>query len=223
MLALLKEVKAAKGDPRGGWWRAYADVVGSYFDHYMSLEEASNHLTTFQLTLLPGLFQTSAYRRSMIITGAPDMSAVDVERRIELAARRQARITADADFRIDVMLAESVLRHQVGGPAVMVEQLDHLARIGELPNVSVRVVPHGVGTYLGLIVQSFTMFEFPPLQRGLKEPPVIFVEGYKGALFQEDAEVLGLYRNAVKEIGGVALDAEASRKLLIDCAKECAA
>ncbi|WP_280410446.1 helix-turn-helix domain-containing protein [Nocardia asiatica] len=222
-LGLHQEVKAAKGDP-SGWWRTYADVVNSHFDHYMSLEEACSRLTTFQLTLLPGLLQTPAYRRSMIVTADPQMSAVDVERRIELAARRQARVQSDEDFSMDTVLSEAALRHHIGGRAVMEEQLRHLLQIGELPNVSIRVIPMDAGSHIGLVVQSFTLFEFPALRTSrLVEPPVVFVEGYEGGLFLEDARMIDRYRDAIQDIHRLALSHEDTRKLVEKIAEEYAA
>lgn len=218
--SLLQEVKGAQGDTKG-WWRAYADIVDSHFDHYMSLEEACTKLTTFQMTLLPGLLQTSAYRRSMIVTADPDMSAVDVERRMELATRRQTRMRQDGRFSVDVLLSESALRHLVGGPAVMSEQLRHLVSIGELPNVSLRVVPFGVGSYAGLVVQSFTLFEFPPLRSSkVAEPPVVYVEGFQGALYLEEERVITRHREGLEDIRQVALNHEDTNRFVLEIVKE---
>ncbi|MFG3616535.1 helix-turn-helix domain-containing protein [Nocardia sp. NPDC047654] len=224
LLGLIQEVKAAKGDPAGGWWRAYADLVNSHFDHFMSLEQACDRMTTCQMTLLPGLLHTPAYRRWIESTTNPAMSAIEIERRLELTARRQRRLSEDQEFRLEVLLSEAVLRHQVGGPAVISEQLIHLLQIGALPNVSIRVVPFGVGGHLGLIVQSFTMFEFPPLRSSrMQEPPVVFVEGYTGALFLEDASVIEQHRAAVSALREVALSEEDTRRLVQKIAEEHAA
>lgn len=221
VLGLLQEVRDAKGDPKGGWWRAYSDLVAGHFDHYMSLEEACNQLTTFQMTLLPGLLQSPAYRRSIIRIADPEMSAVDVERRLELAARRRSKLTQDDGLAMNVLLSEAVLRHQVGGKAVMAEQLRHLADVGELPNVSVRVVPYNVGVHLGLFAQSFILLEFPPLRQDrLMEPPVVFIELREGALFLEDDSVIERHRRVVNDIGRVALTEKATRQLVLGVAKE---
>lgn len=221
VLGLLQEVKAAKGDPTGGWWRAYSDLVASHFDHYMSLEEACNRLTTYQVALLPGLLQTADYRRSMTMTADPDMSAIDIERRVELAERRQAKVKAGDAFEMNVLLSEAVLRNRVGSPSAMAEQLRHVAEIVELPKVSVRVIPQNTGSYLGLVVGAFTLFEFPPLRHsGMNEPPIVFVEGYEGALFLEDRNMIEKYRNAVADCERVALDQVESRQLILDYAKE---
>ncbi|WP_306359196.1 helix-turn-helix transcriptional regulator [Nocardia sp. CC227C] len=221
VLTLFDEVKAAKGDPRGGWWRAYKDVTSSHFDHYMNLEEACTRLTTFQMTLLPGLLQTPGYRRSMILVKEPGRSALDVEREIELGIRRRMRLLEDHEFEMNVFLSEAVLRHRVGGPAVMAEQLRHLADIGQSPNVTIRVVPRAADGYIGLVVGQFTLFEFPALRHsGLQEPPVAFVEVFTGALFFEDDEMIEKYRTAVADIAAVALDEGDTRHMVLDFAKE---
>ncbi|WP_084529022.1 helix-turn-helix domain-containing protein [Nocardia crassostreae] len=45
-----------------GWWQAYAGQYASHFDHYLRLEAATDHLTTHQTTLVPGLLQSGEYR-----------------------------------------------------------------------------------------------------------------------------------------------------------------
>ncbi len=221
VLGLLQEVKAAKGDPSRGWWRAYADVVNPHFDHFMSLEQACSGMTTFQLTLLPGLLQTPDYRRWIVKTTDPGMSAVDVERRLELTERRQRRIAEDPEFSLSVILSESALRHQVGGREVMRGQLQHLLAVASRSNVSLRAIPFGVGGHFGLVVQSFTLFEFPPLHVGRSpEPPVVFVEGFTGALFLEERDVIERHREAVTNLRQVALNEDDTRRLMQEIAEE---
>jgi len=221
VLGLLQEARAAKGDPANGWWRAYSDVVNPHFDHFMGLEQASSRMTTFQLTLLPGLLQTPAYRRWIMQTTEPNISEVDRERHLELIARRQRRLVEDPDFSLDLLLSESALRHQVGGRTVMSGELRHLLDVEEMPNVSVRVVPFSVGAYPGLVVQSFTLFDFPLLRASrLSEPPVVFVEGYTGALFLEDERMVQRYKGAVADLRRVALSEKDTRLLVRQIAEE---
>ena len=224
VLGLLQEVRAAKGDPASGWWRAYADVVNPHFDHFMSLEQACSRMTTFQLTLLPGLLQTPAYRRWIVGATDPLMSPVDVERRLELITRRKLKLSEDQDFSLEVLLSESAVRHQVGGRTVMAEQAQYLVSVGNLPNVSIRVIPFDAGAHPGLVVQSFTLFEFPPLHPiRMPEPPVVFVEGFTGALFLEDDAVIERHKSTVVDLRQVALSKEDTRLLVQGIAEEYAA
>ncbi|WP_040796450.1 helix-turn-helix domain-containing protein [Nocardia higoensis] len=222
VLGLHKEVRAINDTvSTRGWWRAYSDVVNPHFDHYMSLEQASDRLTTFQLTLLPGLVQTNGYRRWIETTSDPVVSAVDIERRLELLALRQRRITESQDFRLDALISEAALRHHVGGIDVMAEQLHHLVEVSRLPNVSLRVVPFAAGPHPGLRTQSFVLLQFPPLSaRAVSEPPVVYVEGYTGALFLEEDALIQRHRAALESIQRSALDEESTRELVRQITKE---
>ncbi|MTE11515.1 helix-turn-helix domain-containing protein [Nocardia aurantiaca] len=202
-----------------GWWQGYSDVYKTYFDHYLRLEAAATRMTSHQLVLMPGILQVPEYRRALIHTFVPGLSAVDAERLLELAARRQERLIDD-DLNLVALLSESVLLHQPGGSRVLVEQLRHLAEISERPNVSIRVVRHNVGTYQGHVVLSFTLLEFPPMASRLVEPPVVYVEGAEGALYLERDDVIDRYRQAISGIQAVALSEEDTRDLVLRTAKE---
>ncbi|WP_196054648.1 DUF5753 domain-containing protein, partial [Nocardia aurantiaca] len=227
VLGLWEEVKQqdlimkAQGGT-AGWWRAYSDQFDAHFDHYLRLEEAADHLTTHQLSLIPGLLQTDDYRRTLIGFADLGLSAVDIERRLEFSVRRQARLE-QYDFRLDALLSEAVLRHRPGGPAVMACQLRRLNEAGERENVSIRVVPCATETNCGLVVRSFTLLEFPPLANKLVEPPIVYVEGYEGAIYLEQREVIARHRRAIAGLRRVALSEDASRELVWRIAKECTA
>lgn len=106
----------------------------------------------------------------------------------------------------------------------MGEQSRHLAEVGSLPNVSVRMIPFDAGGHLGLVVQSFTLFDFPPLQASrMNEPPVVFVEGFTGALFLEDDSVIERHRATVANLRQVALSEDDTRVLVQEIAEEYAA
>lgn len=217
LLGLVGEIEEARRSGEG-WWRSYP--VEPKFDHYLGLEEAARQVTTFQLTLLPGLLQTPEYRRDMIWVANPGIPPADVERRIELATRRQTRLTED-DFQMHVILSEAAIRHQVGGPAVMSEQCRHLVELSGLPNVSIRVIPLHAGSHLGLLVGSFVLLEFPPLPSSkMIEPPVVFVEEYAGHLYLEKPEEIEMYRQATRELRRVALNESETRLMIVKIAEE---
>ncbi|MGW5108085.1 helix-turn-helix domain-containing protein [Nocardia sp. NPDC004123] len=218
LLGLIEEAQ------RTGWWHSYGDCVPVHFDLYLGLEEAAKRLTTWQVTLLPGLLQTTEYRRAMIWTVFPGMPTAAVEQRVEMTVKRQGRLH-EADFVTTALLSEAVLHHQVGGPGVMGGQLSHLVALGKSPNVSIRVVPQQVGSHLGLQTGPFVLLEFPArtspdLRTKWVEPPVVYVEGYTGALYLEKDSEIDSYRSALVEIKRHALDEQDTRDMLAQRAKE---
>lgn len=220
VLGLMSEVRTAR-ERGGGWWRAYADAMfASDFDHYLSLEESASRLKAWKVSIIPGLLQTPEYRRAVAWTESPDLPPDVVQMRIEAAIHRQTRLK-DPDLHIDVMLWEAVLRDPIGGASVMSDQLEHLARMSELPNVSVRIVPFASPGHLGSYVGSFLILEFPELaQSRLIEPPIVYVEEYAGDLYLERPEEVQRYQDAWREICRVALDPDQSRQRILAAAKE---
>ncbi|NNH75100.1 XRE family transcriptional regulator [Nocardia uniformis] len=192
----------------------------SGFDHYMGLEESARKVTAWKTSIVPGLLQTPEYRRAMAWMEEPNKSTVQVEKLIEVAAKRQTRLK-EPHFTLDVILWEAVLRDQIGGPAVMREQLEWLIEVSTLPNVSIRMVPFDGAGHLGSRVGSFVLLEFPKLSAtGLTEPPVIFVEEWAGDLYLEREPEVTRYRNALAEISRVALDPDTTKQTVLAMAKE---
>ncbi|MEV6071031.1 helix-turn-helix transcriptional regulator [Nocardia sp. NPDC052001] len=215
-----EQVKTARlqGNSRG-FWQSYADQYVAHFPHYLRLEQAANRVTAHQLVLVPGLLQTSDYRRALARLEDPGLSAVNVERRIELAERRQVRL-AEPEFTMNVFLSEAVLRHQPAARAVMSAQLYWLAEVGNRDNVSVRVIPFSTGPHQGLTIQSFHMLEFPCLESGLVEPTVVYLEGAVGALYHEQSDVVDQYQQAISALRAVALSEVDTRDMVLQVAKE---
>ncbi|MFB8002754.1 helix-turn-helix domain-containing protein [Nocardia sp. NPDC056000] len=216
LLGLVAETKSP------GWWHNYGSAVPNYFDLYLGMEEAACKLTTLHPNLLPGLLQTPSYRRAVIWAAIPGMPTVEVEQRIEISAKRQQRLTEDpADFSVTMYICESALRWAVGGPAVMAEQLRHIATVSKLPTASIRLVPMGIATPLPLIVGTFTLMEFPVYTgTRLTEPALVYVEGFTGALYLDKPEEMDQYRAACKTLRATALSEQETRQLVLSIAEE---
>lgn len=205
-----------------GWWHAYGDAIPKHFDLYVGLEDAATRFSAYQVTLIPGLLQTSEYRRAVIWTQYPNMPTNEVERRIELHSRRLARLASRTNpLTVRVLLDEAVLRRTAGSPEIMAAQLAHLEQTFDQPNISVRVVPLAAGIHMGTSVGTFIILEFPrhPTAQ-LTEPPVVYIQGFTGALYLEKPEEVEQHRDAYADIQRVALDEVRSRDLIHEIAEE---
>jgi transcriptional regulator with XRE-family HTH domain len=205
-----------------GWWHAYGDTIPKFFDLYVGLEDAAKRFSAYQVGLLPGLLQTAEYRRAVIWTEYPAMSTAEVERRIEIHTRRQARLDDRANpLSVNVLLDEGVLRRGAGSPEIMAAQLAHLVEADHLPNVSVRVVPLAAGLHKGASVGAFILLEFPrhPTAK-LTEPPVVYIQGFTGSLYLEKVDEVDQYRDAYADVERIALDEADSRQFIHKIAEE---
>lgn len=205
-----------------GWWYAYPGAIREGFDLYLGMEEIAERLTIFQTSLIPGLLQTSAYRRTVVRAAYPTMPEEELNRSVEVQMRRQDRLRGPRGLSLNVLLGEAVLRNQIGGPDVMAGQLRQLAEIGEQPNVSIRVIPFANSNPLGILNDTFVLMEFPQRREGvsLSEPPVVYVEGYIGALYLDKEDETRQYLAVIPKIEQAALSRERSRGLVLDITKE---
>lgn len=124
-IAAWRELHAA------GWARHQRD--------YDELEREARSISVWQPSLVPGLLQTAAYTSYLLrdVHGMPDKEvgagvAARLERQ-EVLYRPKTRLRA--------VVAEHVLRHRFGGPAVMAEQLHRIATLARLPTVDFGIVP----------------------------------------------------------------------------------
>ncbi|WP_248960140.1 helix-turn-helix domain-containing protein [Sphaerisporangium perillae] len=127
-----------------GWWHAYSDVVPSWFEAYIGLEQAAAVIRTWEVQFVPGLLQTEDYARAVIRLGL-DVTEAEVERRVRLRMRRQRILSGPDAVKLWAVIDEAALRRPVGGPGTMRAQVEHLLEIGELPNVTVQVMPLSFG------------------------------------------------------------------------------
>jgi hypothetical protein len=189
LVGLAKETKSR------GWWHAYGDVIPSWFDVYVGLEAAASEIGWYESELVPGLLQTEEYAAALIRTGEPDLDLDELDRRVAFRISRQALLTRPvAAPQLTVVLNEAVIRRPVGNARLMVEQLTRLIDVGELPNVSVRVVPFAAGVHLAVLSGPFVLLRFPGDREGRDpEPPIVYMENPTGALYLDKAQETDYY------------------------------
>jgi transcriptional regulator with XRE-family HTH domain len=204
------------------WWHEYGNLIPATFDIYVGLESAARRLRLYQPSLVPGLLQTSTYARELILVGAPDESAHERSRRVELRMRRQTVVTRKYQpVAMAVVLHEAAIRTVIGSRDVMATQLRHLAEVGKLPHVTIRVLPYSSGAPIGHPVGQFAILEFDGDGKGEPVwPPVVYLETFTGCMYLEKDDDLRWYDRAHGELESASLDEVDSRSLLRQVAKE---
>lgn len=174
-----------------GWWHRYSDVLPSWFQPYVGLEAAAEHIRTYEAQLMPGLLQTEDYARAII---AIEHSPEEQERLVALRMARQRRLH-DGTLRLWALIDEAALRRLVGGTEVMRTQLDHLLAAVKLPNINIQVTPFTAG---GLASQggAFSILRFPEAEL----PDVVYVEQLTGALYLDKREDVDRYVEAIDRV-----------------------
>jgi hypothetical protein len=197
---------------RRGWWTRYKDV---FTGSYVGLESEASDIRR-NASLVPGIFQTPDYARAVIAATGPWLDAAETERRAAArAARQQALFGTDRIPHMHVVLDESALRRQVGGPEVTREQIAALARAGQRPEITLQVLPFTAGACAG-IDGDFVILAFPDPE----DPPVVYVEGMFGDLYLESKEENDRYALAWTQLTAQALTPAESAAMLADLAED---
>jgi transcriptional regulator with XRE-family HTH domain len=210
-------VQLAREARRKGWWHTYGQVLPPWFEAYIGLEAEAVRQRDFQPMVIPGLFQTEDYARAVLCAAPIAGNAEAIDRQVTLRMERQAILNQASPPDLWVVLSESVLRVQVGGPDVMRSQLRHLVDLAGRSNVTLQVLPFTTAAHVHP-VSPFTILEFPESA----DPTVVYLEHLTGSLFLEDADEVRRYRAVFDHLCAEALGPGQSADLITRAAAEVA-
>ncbi|MEV0003064.1 helix-turn-helix transcriptional regulator [Micromonospora sp. NPDC050980] len=207
------------------WWH---DYVGSglpkWFQLYIGLEGSASTIRQYEAELVPGLLQTRAYAEHLFgMPGGAINPNDDQERQraVQLRLQRQALLTRFAAPQLSVIINEAVLRRQVGGPALMAEQLQQIIKAAELPNVTVRILDFSAGLHAGAMAGAFSILDFPLDSKGQTvEPPVTYLEAATGAIYLDRPHETEAYDAIWADMTARALDESRTRALINELIEE---
>jgi hypothetical protein len=150
---------------------------------------------------VPGILQTEEYALAVLrIFYGERGPAERVPALASLRTRRRDLLFRENAPTFSFVLDESVIRRQVGSPAVMRDQLMQLASLADLPNVTIRVVPFTAGPHLGMR-GPFKVIEFDDAP----DENVVFLEGLHDDVIIDDPDETKGYLAAFEQIIGLAL------------------
>jgi transcriptional regulator with XRE-family HTH domain len=199
MLGLVREANAA------GWWHGYGEVMPTWFQTYVGLEESAALIRTFEVQFVHGLLQTEEYIRSVIRLGHPEGAEPWVERRVGLRLERQKLLVSEQAPHFVAVMDEGALRRPFGTAAMMREQVRHLLETADAPNVDVRILPFATGGHAAG-GGAFTLLSFPESDL----PDLVYLEQLTGALYIDKPDEVAEYTKAMDALDRIALDATAS-------------
>lgn len=196
-----------------GWWEEYRDLPSPLAD-FIALEAEATAVREWGSTVFPGLLQTEAYARN-VIGGWSDLATLppqELERRLDVRMRRRDLLNQARPLELSVVLDESVLQRRIGDQKVMREQLEHLCRMTDMPNVTVQILPLDVAH--SVLAESFILLEFSPVH-DIVFPDIVHTESLTISHFAEEA-VTYMYRLAYTSLADQAFDTTESRRRIVE-------
>ncbi|WP_328537146.1 helix-turn-helix domain-containing protein [Streptomyces sp. NBC_00344] len=150
LLEVADEMCRAEGLLRAAQEFLKPEKFPSYSQEYAEAEARAVVLHFYQTLFVPGLLQLEAYARALLNANCPPLDDETIEARVAARLERQNRLVRHPTVLFGFVIYEAALRETVGGPGAMKAQLHHLLEVGSLRNVSIQVLPVGLGAHTGL-------------------------------------------------------------------------
>jgi transcriptional regulator with XRE-family HTH domain len=122
----------------------------SWFAEWVEFERRATSLCWWEPLLIPGLLQTADYARAILAAG-PRTSEDKLAELVTARLERQTIFERATPPAFWVALDEAVLHRLIGSRQIMHDQLQQLAEVSQNPNITVQIVPAGVGAHAGLL------------------------------------------------------------------------
>lgn len=132
------------------WRRCTRAALLEGFEEFADCEGRCRRLRTFELGVIPGIFQTPAYAAALETAAVQRGSITPVqadERIAYLAARQRRLLEQKTPPIIHAVMDESCLMRPVGGQAVMRGQLDHIEELASRPYITIQIAPLTLAEY----------------------------------------------------------------------------
>ncbi|MEV3869933.1 helix-turn-helix transcriptional regulator [Streptomyces sp. NPDC049906] len=117
------------------------------FPEYVNQERRAVEIRLFETGLIPGPLQTREYAAALesgnVRRGT--ITPEQAEERVTFLIDRQAALVRSLPPVMFVVLDESCIRREIGGPHIMAAQLESLIRFAEQPHTSLQLAPFPLG------------------------------------------------------------------------------
>lgn len=192
--ALLDLTREAR---RRGWWTAYGPLT----DTYTEFESEARMISTFELSVIPGLLQTPAYARALQRGWL--VRDEEIDRLVELRMRRQKLLTYDDPPRLWAIIDESAVKRSFGSEETKREQLQRLIDTARLEHVDIQILPTAAGFHPGLS-GSFVILDYD------QDPSLVYREISPNSVYLEGPDQVAERRRVFEHLSALALGPEES-------------
>ncbi|MFA1550561.1 helix-turn-helix domain-containing protein [Actinomadura chokoriensis] len=190
---------------RNSWWKRYKGL--SSLPQFLELENEATSIRAFETLFIPGLLQTPAYAYALYSSSGVELSEHKLRQLTNIRMKRRQVLTRPDPVVYDMVLTEGAIRQQVGGPMLMLEQLQHLMDTRHMEHVQLRILPFSAGAHQGS--GSFTLLGIHNLGRD-----VVHVDSTGGAAYRDDDESIRRYTLVFESLRSAALSKSDSLALI---------
>lgn len=196
-----------------GWWQRYKSALPDWFSLFVGVESAAHRIRTYEPELIPGILQIPEYSRALVEKDVQVPSAEQqVQDAVNLRQRRQEKLTGDNPANLLVVISESALLRQVGGPEAHREQLEYLLAMSLRDNISIKILPFASGAHAASY-GSFVLLDYTVVN---KDYALAYVEYSGGAIYLEAEDEISLHAQIFNSLWQDAAPPAATEGLIKD-------
>lgn len=196
-------------DRTRGWWEEYRGSLPTPFLDLSELEHHARFLRHVAILYVPGLLQTEDYSRAVFSSRIPELTAEEVELRIQ---HRKARQRSTVPY--EAVIHEAALRIRVGDRGTSRAQLARLVELSEADHITVRVVPFDLDGFASAAgTMTYVGGPLPKLDTVVRD-------ALHGSAFIDSDAQLTTYRTSFRKVEDAALAPGQSREFIHALAKE---
>ncbi|AGZ43578.1 helix-turn-helix domain-containing protein [Actinoplanes friuliensis] len=156
----------------------------------LQFEAQATVIRAYQPFIFPGVLQTPAMAEHLLGWFDKSLSEQDRKVRFDVRMLRARRITQQEDAPTYLlMLDEAALRREIGGKAVMADQLEAAAAAAARTNIHIRIVRLAEGATVGML-GAFTVLDLSDDE----DDVVLYREFYSTDQVIHDAETVSSFR-----------------------------
>jgi transcriptional regulator with XRE-family HTH domain len=200
--------------------QVHADELPDEYQVTVDLESMATEIWIYERGLVPGLLQIPEYVEGVMATGDGiwwERSWEERRNRVNFRLERQKLIMESKEPRtLRFVISDEALRTEVGGPATLRRQLDHLlSLIDTRPNINIRVLS-ATSAHNPMPTAGMTLLLLGAALPALALLPVV----YGPSTYVDDPVLVDRLFRARGKIEELALDRAESRKVIADLTQE---
>jgi hypothetical protein len=194
----------------------YAEYSALFSDQLMrfyGLEAGAQSIRSFENGVIPGLLQTENYIRVLMKASVTTGRPTEVEQRVKARMQRQRLLSDPEPLELSVVMGQSALMYEVGGPDTQREQLRYIIAQAEKHSetLDIRVIPFEAGGAIAsLNSATFHLLDF----ESARLATVGWTESAAYGDLTEDPKRVTALDYLYNQIQSIALDREGSLNLL---------
>jgi transcriptional regulator with XRE-family HTH domain len=191
-------------------WQVALRAQGHLQGHVEEREATARVVRTYQNSVVPGLLQTAEYARRVLSMSQVPYPPNDLAAAVAGRLQRQLAVF-DEDRQFDFLVTEGALRWRAGSSKMLIVQLDRIASLCTLENVSIGLIPlDAAGTTP--LSHGFIIYE----PGDTDHDPYVTVQTIHADLTVRGADRVDLYQERWRLLERMAVFDDEARALLAD-------